>query len=58
MYHGSIVSRWLASSAVVMLDTVPPDVEEGTVAESSLSDDGTAGSVVPTEMNFKRCRGL
>ena len=58
MLHGSVVSRILASSAVEMLDIVSPDVEEGTVVESSPSDDGTADSVVPVEMNFKSCRGL
>ena len=35
MLHGSVVSRFLASSAVGMLDIVSPDVEEGILFESS-----------------------
>ena len=35
MLHGSVVSRWLASSAIEMFGSRSPDDEEGTLAESS-----------------------
>ena len=35
MLHGSVVGRFLASSAVEMLDSRSPDVEEGILVESS-----------------------